>query len=477
MNNELKIVRTKMDKNSLTRMFHDLCILMLICMITMLLGSMADPWFIRGIGLAIVLVLGASMAVAVYCAMINGSRILSLSIGAMLQTGLTVQALLLQDYYGRDEEVLRYAMLVVFCVAAALILVPLFMGFFRESVVDTVAENLPTVMCYLLPVLLILISNSGSGSFDRLITMWPMPAMVLALPVFSLNMVRPDAGNMKRIMWLVVYLVVGGCYLLVVNAVAQLVVLVLTVMVLACLLLRERKALLIFLGITVGLAAGCVLVTWLCSAANHSGVVLPDLLKCWGRMFDKLALRMDLLFNGGDPLNEAYQITRVRMALSQSLLLPNADYVYFPVAQNTAVFAGLIHRLGLLCGIGVLGIVACMFRSGLRICKHASSTHAGGVGMAFVLYLTINALLSVASTLGLMPAIGLDFPLLSSSGTSLAVYSFMLVCLLCLSGEDNQHEEATWKAPRREKIAVCGVLACCVVLAIACCVMVFFGGI
>lgn len=53
----------------------------------------------------------------------------------------------------------------------------------------------------------------------------------------------------------------------------------------------------------------------------------------------------------------------------------------------------------------------------------------------------------------------------------------MLVCLLCLSGEDNQHEEATWKAPRREKIAVCGVLACCVVLAIACCVMVFFGGI
>ena len=51
------------------------------------------------------------------------------------------------------------------------------------------------------------------------------------------------------------------------------------------------------------------------------------------------------------------------------------------------------------------------------------------------------------------------------------------VCLLCLSGEDNQHEEATWKAPRREKIAVYGVLACCVVLAIACCVMVFFGGI
>ena len=61
----------------------------------------------------------------------------SLSIGAMLQTGLTVQALLLQDYYGRDEEVLCYAMLVVFCVAAALILVPLFMGFFRESVDDT----------------------------------------------------------------------------------------------------------------------------------------------------------------------------------------------------------------------------------------------------------------------------------------------------------------------------------------------------
>lgn len=437
-------ITRRLRHDTVSRMLEDLIVLLVACFFGSILVCRADPTFTMELGGAILMVLGTSTAIIIYSAMIGGSRILALSMAGMLPIALTVQALILQNRLCRTDEINHYAMMMVITVTAALILVPFFVKLFQDSAVEAV-KNYFWLVIWLIVDLLLYLSceirgSSGWVRFGGVTILWTVAMMPFVLSAFSLYMTDEKLSARKQIVLPLVFLAFYSLVLISICAYDQLTAFALTVIVLACLQMRSRKNLWFFVAVV-----GCLVVGLLLFTGKYD--------------------------NAGN-----YQLECVRQTLGKSLLLPSDEVMYIPAAQHTNTFAALVQRMGLLFAFGVLGLVCIIFRKGLHICRHTGSCAAGGVGLAFLVYLMVNALVGTASSLGLFPSTDLDFPMLSASGSVMFSSAFMLAYLLVLSAEANQEPGVVWSVPRRQCAAVWGVVVCCVVIALTCVVLSFGGG-
>ncbi|MGF1463448.1 MAG: rod shape-determining protein RodA [Maricaulaceae bacterium] len=125
-----------------------------------------------------------------------------------------------------------------------------------------------------------------------------------------------------------------------------------------------------------------------------------------------------------DPTGSGYHILQSKIALGSGGLTgkgflngSQAHLNFLPEKHTDFIFTMLGEEFGLVGGLALLALVALVLVFGFITAQRASQTFgrllAGGVCITFALYVGVNA----AMVMGLMPVVGVPFPLVSYGGT------------------------------------------------------------
>ncbi len=108
---------------------------------------------------------------------------------------------------------------------------------------------------------------------------------------------------------------------------------------------------------------------------------------------------------------------------------PYIRYNYLPERHNDFIFAIICHQWGLVgCGV-VLGLYALIVGCGVEIAQANTDPFARLISVGIIAMFTVEVIVNISMTLGLMPITGLTLPLISYGGSSLVV-SMIAVGLL-----------------------------------------------
>ena len=100
---------------------------------------------------------------------------------------------------------------------------------------------------------------------------------------------------------------------------------------------------------------------------------------------------------------------------------PFVKYNFLFARHNDFIFAVIAHQWGFIGSIGLLLLYAVVFACGLEIAVHNTDRFARLVAVGIVTMFTIEVIVNVSMTLGLMPITGLTLPFVSYGGSSLVV--------------------------------------------------------
>lgn len=150
-----------------------------------------------------------------------------------------------------------------------------------------------------------------------------------------------------------------------------------------------------------------------------------------------------------DPLGAGYHITQSKIALGsggiegKGFLKGTQSHLNFlPEKQTDFIFTLWVEEWGLVGGLFILLLVAAILAYGIWIsmrCKHFFGRYvAFGLTINFSVYVFIN----VAMVMGLIPVVGIPFPMLSYGGTAMMTVLLAFGLVMCC----NVHRNA--KLPR-----------------------------
>ena len=100
---------------------------------------------------------------------------------------------------------------------------------------------------------------------------------------------------------------------------------------------------------------------------------------------------------------------------------PFIKYDFLPFRHNDFIFAAVAHQWGFWGSVGVLGLYVIIFACGLEIAGNNSDPFGRLVAVGIVAMFTVEVIVHVGMTMGLMPITGLTLPLVSYGGSSLLV--------------------------------------------------------
>ncbi|WP_225728630.1 MULTISPECIES: putative lipid II flippase FtsW [unclassified Nocardia] len=199
----------------------------------------------------------------------------------------------------------------------------------------------------------------------------------------------------------------------------------------------------------------CVLVMWQpnLSTTIALGIVLSALLWFGGlpvRLFVTIAAsgfiaagvlalsagyrsdRMRAFFNpGDDPQGINYQARQALYSLADGGILgrglgqSRAKWSYLPNAHNDFIFAIIGEELGFLGCAVVLGLFALFVYTGLRIASRSVDPFLRLLTATATTWITGQALINIGYVVNLLPVTGLQLPLVSAGGSSLAITLLM----------------------------------------------------
>ncbi|MFC9999892.1 putative lipid II flippase FtsW [Nocardia sp. NPDC127526] len=142
--------------------------------------------------------------------------------------------------------------------------------------------------------------------------------------------------------------------------------------------------------------------------------------------------RMRAFFNpGDDPQGIGYQARQALYSLAdggiwgRGLGQSRAKWSYLPNAHNDFIFAIIGEELGFLGCALVLGLFALFVYTGLRISTRSIDPFLRLLTASATTWITGQALINVGYVVGLLPVTGLQLPLVSAGGSSLAITLFM----------------------------------------------------
>lgn len=131
-----------------------------------------------------------------------------------------------------------------------------------------------------------------------------------------------------------------------------------------------------------------------------------------------------------------YHLIRSKYALASGELRgygfghgPFIKYNFLPERHNDFIFAVIAHQWGFVGAVGVLLLYVILIWCGLEIAIHNTDPFARLLVIGIVTMFTVEVLINVSMTMGLMPITGLTLPLVSYGGSSLMV-SFIAIGLL-----------------------------------------------
>ncbi|MET8779998.1 putative lipid II flippase FtsW [Nocardia sp. NPDC050713] len=142
--------------------------------------------------------------------------------------------------------------------------------------------------------------------------------------------------------------------------------------------------------------------------------------------------RMRAFFNPGeDPQGIGYQARQAQYSLAdggiwgRGLGQSRAKWSYLPNSHNDFIFAIIGEELGFLGCALVLGLFALFVYTGLRIASRSVDPFLRLLTATATTWITAQALINVGYVVGLLPVTGLQLPLVSAGGSSLAITLFM----------------------------------------------------
>lgn len=142
--------------------------------------------------------------------------------------------------------------------------------------------------------------------------------------------------------------------------------------------------------------------------------------------------RMRAFFNpGDDPQGINYQARQAKYSLAdggiwgRGLGQSRAKWSYLPNSHNDFIFAIIGEELGFLGCALVLGLFALFVYVGLRIAARSVDPFLRLLTATATTWITAQALINIGYVVGLLPVTGLQLPLVSAGGSSLAITLFM----------------------------------------------------
>jgi len=126
--------------------------------------------------------------------------------------------------------------------------------------------------------------------------------------------------------------------------------------------------------------------------------------------------------------DEGYQLIRSKFAVASGGLKgygfregPFIKYKFLPERYNDFIFAMIAHQWGFLGCMFVLGLYALIIVCGLEIAANNIDPFGRLLAIGIITMFTVEVLVNVSMTVGLMPITGLTLPLVSYGGSSLLV--------------------------------------------------------
>ncbi|MFC9967743.1 putative lipid II flippase FtsW [Nocardia ignorata] len=142
--------------------------------------------------------------------------------------------------------------------------------------------------------------------------------------------------------------------------------------------------------------------------------------------------RVRAFFNpGDDPQGANYQARQAKYSLADGGILgrglgqSRAKWSYLPNSHNDFIFAIIGEELGFLGCMAVLALLAMFVYTGIRIALRSVDPFLRLLTATATTWITAQALINIGYVVGLLPVTGLQLPLVSAGGSSLAITLFM----------------------------------------------------
>ncbi|MFD8247502.1 putative lipid II flippase FtsW [Nocardia sp. NPDC059691] len=142
--------------------------------------------------------------------------------------------------------------------------------------------------------------------------------------------------------------------------------------------------------------------------------------------------RVRSFFNpGSDPQGDNYQARQALYSLAdggiwgRGLGQSRAKWSYLPNAHNDFIFAIIGEELGFLGCALVLGLFALFVYTGLRIASRSADPFLRLLTASATTWIAGQAMINIGYVVGLLPVTGLQLPLVSAGGSSLAITLLM----------------------------------------------------
>ncbi len=142
--------------------------------------------------------------------------------------------------------------------------------------------------------------------------------------------------------------------------------------------------------------------------------------------------RLRAFFNPGeDPQGIGYQARQATYSLADGGLFGRglgqsyAKWSYLPNSHNDFIFAIIGEELGFLGCLVVFGLFALFVYTGIRIALRSADPFLKLLTATATTWITAQALINIGYVIGLLPVTGLQLPLVSAGGSSLAITLMM----------------------------------------------------
>ena len=127
-------------------------------------------------------------------------------------------------------------------------------------------------------------------------------------------------------------------------------------------------------------------------------------------------------------IDAGYQLMRSKLAIASGGLAgqgyragPFIKYKFLPDRHNDFIFALVCHQWGFAGAVLLIGLYALLIACSLEIAAASSDTFGIYMAAGFAVLFTIQILINISMTIGLIPITGLTLPFISYGGSSIMV--------------------------------------------------------
>jgi cell division protein FtsW len=129
---------------------------------------------------------------------------------------------------------------------------------------------------------------------------------------------------------------------------------------------------------------------------------------------------------GQDPLGQGHQTTQSIISLGSGGfwgkgLGLSAQKMYIPEAMTDSIFAVIGEEVGLIGSVILIGLFIALLWAGIYLYKNSSDKFSRSVAIGIVCWISLQALINIASSAGAFPLAGIPLPFFSYGGSHITV--------------------------------------------------------